>query len=76
VEFLHYSMVIRWSDRDGAFLVTSPELAGAERPMTHGASYEDAARNGAEALGLLVAAFREEARPLPEPATFRSVPVG
>jgi predicted RNase H-like HicB family nuclease len=72
---LHYSMVIRWSDRDDAFLVTFPELTGADRPMTHGETYEEAAKNGAEALDLLVAAFREGGRDLPEPAVLRAEPV-
>jgi len=35
----HYSMDIRWSDEDQAFIVTVPELPGCK---THGFTYEEA----------------------------------
>ena len=63
-----YSMYIQWSNPDDAYLVTFPELTGVNRPQTHGTTYEDAAKNGREVLELLIEAFQEGGRPLPEPA--------
>lgn len=61
-----YSMEIRWSDEDQAFIVTLPEFLGCK---THGATYEEAAKNGREVMELLVETYQAEGRPLPEPAT-------
>ena len=64
----NYSMLIQWSDEDRAFLVTLPEFRGfAYQPCTHGATYEEAAKNGREVMELLVETFRADGRPLPEP---------
>ena len=63
-----YSMLIQWSDEDGAFVVTLPEFDGNK---THGATYEEAARNGREALESLIEAYQAEGWPLPEPALLR-----
>lgn len=61
----HYSMLIQWSDEDQAFLVTLPEWADrVAMPCTHGTTYQDAARNGAEVLRLLVRG--ESERPAPQ----------
>ena len=62
-----YSMVIQWSDEDGAYVVSFPEFPSAH---THGASYEEAARNGQEVLDLLAESYAEAGRSLPEPARF------
>lgn len=43
----HYSMVIQWSDEDQAYIVTVPELSGCR---THGAIYEEAVRQGQDAV--------------------------
>lgn len=58
----HYSMVIRWSEADQAFVVTLPEFGGCQ---AHGNTYEDAAAKGREALELLIEAHLAENRPLP-----------
>jgi antitoxin HicB len=63
-----YSMLIRWSEEDGAFLVAFPELTGADQPQTHGNTYEEAAKNGQDVLELLVETYRAHGRPLPEPS--------
>jgi len=63
-----YSMVIQWSDEDGAYVVSFPEFPSAH---THGASYEEAARNGQEVLELLSGSYAEARRSLPEPASFQ-----
>ena len=64
----HYTMLIEWSDEDQAFLVTLPEWDGrVNTPTTHGATYEEAASNGREALADLIAIAQERGYPLPAP---------
>ena len=61
-------MLIQWSEKDDAFLVTLPEWDGRViNPVTHGDSYEEAVRNGREVLELLVELSLDQGRPLPEP---------
>jgi predicted RNase H-like HicB family nuclease len=62
----HYSMVLRWSDEDQAFLVSLPEFSPSSQ--THGSTYEEAAQNGREVLELLIDTYQAEGRPLPAPA--------
>ena len=70
-EPLRYSMLVQWSADDQAFLVTIPEWEGRVfGPVTHGETYEEAVKNGAEVLQLLVEAARESGEPLPEPRVF------
>jgi predicted RNase H-like HicB family nuclease len=64
----HYSMVIKWSDEDGKYVVSFPELGGYAH--THGATYEEAVRNGQEVLADLVALWQRQGRPLPQPQVF------
>lgn len=59
----HYSMLIQWSDEDQAYIVSFPEFPLAH---THGATYDDAARNGQEVLNLLVETYQTQGRMLPE----------
>lgn len=63
-----YSMVIRWSDEDQAYLVSLPEFG--DCIMTHGDSYEQAAKNGREVLELLIESAVEEGETLPFPRKF------
>ena len=64
----HYAMLIEWSDDDQAFLVTLPEWADhVNTPTTHGATYEEAATRGREALEDLIAMAQERGQPLPTP---------
>ncbi len=63
----HYSMLIHWSDEDQVYVVTLPEFGGC---MTHGDTYEKAARQGQDALESLVEAYQAEGRPLPAPQLF------
>ena len=66
-----YSMLIQWSDEDRAYLVTLPEWKGRVfGPVTHGDSYEEAIRNGQDALAALIASAEKHGEPLPEPHTF------
>lgn len=63
-----YSMLIDWSGEDHAYLVTLPEWSErVNTPTTHGDTYEEAAKNGAEVLELLVETALERGEPLPEP---------
>ncbi len=64
----HYSMLIQWSDEDGIYIVSFPEWG--DSTHTHGASYEEAVRNGQEVLSDLVELWRHQGRPLPQPRVF------
>ncbi len=43
----HYSMIIQWSVKDEAYIVTVPELPGCR---THGDTYEEAIQQGKDAI--------------------------
>lgn len=64
---LRYSMIIEWSDEDNAFIVTVPELSGCR---THGATYEEAVRQGQDAIESWIDAARANGNPIPAPKTF------
>ena len=71
-----YSILIQWSDRDGAFLVRLPDWEREGRvlgPVTHGDTYEEAVGNGREALELLIEDLRASGDPLPAPRAFAGV---
>ncbi|HUO07916.1 MAG TPA: type II toxin-antitoxin system HicB family antitoxin [Phycisphaerae bacterium] len=57
-----YSVIIQWSEEDEAFVATLPEWGGCH---THGATYEEAAKNAREVLELLIETEQEEGRELP-----------
>jgi predicted RNase H-like HicB family nuclease len=65
-----YSMVIQWSDEDQTFVVSIPEFG--PHSKTHGASYEEAAKNGQEVLELLIDTYKAEGWELPEPSKLGS----
>lgn len=60
----HYSMIIQWSELDQLFIVTVPELPGCR---THGKSYEDAVRQGEDAIETWVEGSKASGLPIPEP---------
>jgi predicted RNase H-like HicB family nuclease len=65
-EQLRYSMLIQWSDEDQAYLVTIPEWEGRVfGPVTHGDTYEEAVRNGREAMAALIASAERHGESLP-----------
>jgi predicted RNase H-like HicB family nuclease len=69
-EHLDYSRVIEWSPDDQTYLVTLPEWAeSVTQPVTHGATYKEAARSGREALEMLLESAREEGEAIPAPRT-------
>ncbi|NMG57178.1 type II toxin-antitoxin system HicB family antitoxin [Geitlerinema sp. P-1104] len=65
---LKYRIMVQWSDDDNCFLVGFPDFPGQEW-RTHGETYEEALRNGTEALESLVMAYQSMGEPLPEPQT-------
>lgn len=68
----HYSMLIEWSDEDGAYVVTVPELPGC---MTHGATYAEAVRQGEDAIATWLETARTWGDPIPAPRVFARRPV-
>ena len=62
-------MVIEWSDEDQAYIVTVPELPGCR---THGLTYEEAVRQGQDAIEIWIEAQRASGRPVPAPRVFAS----
>ncbi len=74
----HYPMLIRWSTEDEVYLVVLPDWEREGRvggPVTHGSTYEEAARNGQEVLEALIGWAIDRGHPLPQPLT-EGVPLG
>ena len=65
--YKRYSMVIEWSDEDDVYIVTLPEFPGCH---THGATREEALKNGQEVLELVIESDKEWSNPLPQPKLF------
>lgn len=63
---LRYGMLIQWSDEDDSYVVSFPDFG--RGPMTHGATYEEAAMRGREVLEMLVDHYQEYSLPLPASA--------
>ena len=55
-------MNIQWSDEDQAYIVTVPELPGCR---THGATYEEAVKQGQDAIDSWIMVAQELGRPVP-----------
>ena len=71
---LHYSLVIEWSPEDQAYVVVLPEWADHyAMPVAHGATYEEAAQRGRNALENYIRFAQEDGRPLPPPRVFAAV---
>jgi predicted RNase H-like HicB family nuclease len=64
----HYSMVIQWDEDDQVFIVCVPELPGCR---THGATYEEAVRQGQDAIESWIMVARELGRPIPAPSVVK-----
>jgi len=65
-QYPHYSMVIEWSDEDQVYVVTVPELPGCR---THGRTYEEAVRQGRDAIESWIDAARADGDRIPLPRT-------
>ena len=59
-----YAMVIEWSEEDQVFVVTVPDLPGRR---THGATRDEAARMGEEAVAMALASGARHGLAAPEP---------
>jgi predicted RNase H-like HicB family nuclease len=62
----HYSIVIEWDPEDGIYVVTVPELPGCR---THGATQEEAVKNGKDAIESWIDAALAWGNPVPQPKT-------
>ncbi len=65
----HYSMLIQWDKDDRIYVVTVPELPGC---MTHGRTYEEAVRQGQDAIDSWIEANLARGRPIPEPRVLKT----
>lgn len=65
----HYSMIIQWDAEDNIYIVTVPELPGCR---THGKTYEEAIKQGQNAIeGWIMTALADN-EPIPQPKGFKS----
>jgi predicted RNase H-like HicB family nuclease len=62
----HYSMIIQWDTQDHIFVVSVPELPGC---MTHGKAYEEAVKQGQDAIESWIMVAKETGTPIPKPST-------
>jgi predicted RNase H-like HicB family nuclease len=62
----HYSMTIQWSEEDGVYIVSVPELPGCK---THGKTYEEAVRQGQDAIATWIDGSHAVGLPIPAPRT-------
>jgi predicted RNase H-like HicB family nuclease len=60
----HYSMLIQWSNKDHAYIVSVPELPGCR---THGETYKEAVAMGVEAIEAWIEDALKDGAPVPEP---------
>jgi predicted RNase H-like HicB family nuclease len=67
-----YSMLIQWSEEDRLYLVHLPEFP-TQQWVTHGNTYEEAAKNGSEVIESLVDWYLAEGKSLPAAAVLRVV---
>ena len=58
----HYSMILEWDSRSDIYIATVPELPGCR---SHGATLEEAVKNGREAMELWVDSAREDGDSVP-----------
>ncbi len=61
---MKYLTKIYWSEEDGAYVAEVPALKGC---VSHGATYESAARNIREAMEVWLGSAQRHADPIPEP---------
>ena len=64
---VHYSMIIQWDSRDNIFVVRVPELPGC---VTHGETYEEAFKQGLDAIESWVMTGVANNEPLPPPSDY------
>lgn len=62
---MKYSILIQWSEPDGAYIASLPEWG--EYARTHGQTLEAALENAQEVLEDLVYGYEQTGKPLPTP---------
>ncbi len=67
-QYAHYSMNIQWDEDDQIYVVTVPELPGCR---THGSTYEEAVRQGQDAIASWIMVAQELGRPIPAPKVMK-----
>ena len=60
----HYSMIIQWDENGQIYVVRVPELPGC---MTHGKTYEEAIRQGQDAIEGWISSAIADNDPVPPP---------
>jgi len=63
-----YSMLIQWDEDDHIYVVTVPELPGCR---TYGKTYEEAVRQGQDAIASWIDVSRELGLPIPAPRVLK-----
>jgi predicted RNase H-like HicB family nuclease len=63
-----YSLIIKWSEEDQAFIASCPELPGL---LAHGDTHEEAAREAEDAMTGIVCSMKDHEMDLPEPRLFK-----
>jgi predicted RNase H-like HicB family nuclease len=66
-EAKHYTMIIQWSDEDQAYIVSVPELPGCK---THGDTYEEAVKQGEDAIESWIMDALADNEPIPPPQKY------
>ena len=66
----HYTLEIKWSDEDHCYVVFAPEWEHFVGPIAEGATYEEAAARGRNALENMIDFAQERGDPLPQPKTY------
>ena len=66
-EASRYSLLVRWSDEDEAYIVTVPELPGC---ITHGVTQVEAVRQAQDAIATWLEGARAAGEPVPPPRLF------
>ncbi len=61
----HYSMLIQWDNVDHIYVVTVSELPGCK---THGKTYEEAVRQGRDAIDSWIMVAHKLGRQVPPPS--------
>jgi antitoxin HicB len=68
-DVLRYTLEIKWSDEAQCYVVLAPEWENYFGPIAEGATYEEAAARGKNALENMAEFAHERGEPLPRPQT-------
>ena len=71
-EAKHYTMIIQWDPKDQIYVVSVPELPGC---MTHGRTYEEAVKQGQDAIESWLMVAKQDGDPIPPPRIYAGATV-